>query len=121
MARRATGGFAAVRPASIVAECRASPGLQRNFHGKFNATFTPATPVAHSLITVMRWAFVLQLTAQTEPRSGHFEGWIEEVDTGRELRFRSTQELIEFLGQCFERANQRDRQQHEEDDEQGFS
>jgi hypothetical protein len=94
MARSATSGFAAVRPATTAARCRASLALERNFHGEFNATFTAATPVAHSLITVMRWAFVLHLAAQTEPRNGHFEGWIEEVDTGRELRFRSTKELF---------------------------
>jgi hypothetical protein len=59
----------------------------------------------------MRWAFVLQLASDTQPPQGHFEGWIEEIDTGRELRFRSTEELLAFLSQCFEH---RDRKPHEE-------
>jgi len=52
----------------------------------------------------MRQAFVLQLGAETETARHHFEGYIEEVDTGRELRFRSTKELLEFLGTCFDEA-----------------
>ena len=36
----------------------------------------------------------------------HFVGCIEEVDTGRELRFKSTDELLAFLAQCFETAKQ---------------
>ena len=52
----------------------------------------------------MRLAFVLQLGSETDPDQGQFEGRIEEVDTGRELRFRSTHELLAFLGQCLERA-----------------
>jgi hypothetical protein len=38
----------------------------------------------------MRQAFVLQLGSETEAPRRHFVGFIEEVDTGRELRFRST-------------------------------
>jgi len=34
-------------------------------------------------------------------------GCVEEVDTGRELRFRSTDELLEFLGKCFDDALRR--------------
>ena len=56
----------------------------------------------------MRRAFVLQLARGTDPAGRHFEGAIEEVDTGRELRFRSTEELLAFLAECFERAAQRD-------------
>ena len=55
----------------------------------------------------MRWAFVLQLGPETDPPQSRFEGRIEEVDTGRELRFRSTEELLAFLGQCFESALER--------------
>ena len=51
----------------------------------------------------MRKAFVLQLGADTDPARRHFVGLIEEVDTGRELRFKSTDELLEFLAKCFER------------------
>jgi hypothetical protein len=51
----------------------------------------------------MRQAFVLKLGAETEPARQHFVGSIEEVDTGQELRFKSTDELLAFLAQCFER------------------
>jgi hypothetical protein len=30
------------------------------------------------------------------------EGWAEEVDTGKELRFRSNDELLKFLGERFD-------------------
>ena len=59
-------------------------------------------------IREMRQAFVLTLGAETDPRRHYFVGFIEEVDTGRELRFRSTDELLEFLGQCFEAAMDQD-------------
>ena len=49
----------------------------------------------------MRQAFVLQLGADTDPARLHFVGVIEEVDTGRELRFKSTDELLDFLAHCF--------------------
>jgi hypothetical protein len=52
----------------------------------------------------MRGAFVLKLASETQPLHGRFEGWVEEVDTGRELRFRSTDELLAFLGRCFREA-----------------
>jgi hypothetical protein len=50
----------------------------------------------------MRQAFVLQLGSETNTARGHFAGVIEEVDTGRELRFKSTDELLAFLAQCFD-------------------
>jgi len=50
----------------------------------------------------MRGAFVLRLGRETEPAQGRFEGWVEEVDSGQELRFRSTEELLSFLGQRFD-------------------
>jgi len=52
----------------------------------------------------MRQAFVLQLGSESETARRHFEGYIEEVDTGRELRFRSTDELLQFLAKCFDEA-----------------
>ena len=52
----------------------------------------------------MRRAFVLKLGPETQPAKRHFEGYIEEVDTGRELRFRSTEELLVFLSKCFDAA-----------------
>jgi hypothetical protein len=56
----------------------------------------------------MRQAFVLTLGHETDTKRRQFVGVIEEVDTGRELRFRSTEELIEFLAQCFEDAKRRE-------------
>jgi hypothetical protein len=55
----------------------------------------------------MRGAFVLQLASGTQPSQRHFEGHIEEVDTGRELRFRSTEELLAFLAQCVTSVRER--------------
>ena len=52
----------------------------------------------------MRWAFVIQLASDTNPAQRHFAGRIEEVDSARELRFRSTEELLIFLGECFTRS-----------------
>lgn len=50
----------------------------------------------------MRCAFVVRLGPKTKPSEGRFEGWVEEVDTGKELRFRSQNELLKFLGQRFQ-------------------
>jgi hypothetical protein len=50
----------------------------------------------------MRLAFVLRLGNATRPADGFFEGWIEDVDSCTELRFRSTEELLNFLGHRFE-------------------
>ena len=57
----------------------------------------------------MRQAFVLKLGSETDPALRDFEGCIEEVDTGRELRFRSTEELLAFLAECFDKTEQRTR------------
>jgi len=54
----------------------------------------------------MRGAFVLRLGAETEPSENRFEGWVEEVDSGKELRFHSTGELLQFLGERFRAAFQ---------------
>ena len=48
----------------------------------------------------MKGAFVLRLGLESEPERRHFVGHIEEVDTARELRFQSTEELLTFLSQC---------------------
>ena len=69
-----------------------------------NAGFTTSDPTPAYAVRVMRQAFVLQLGSKTESARRHFEGFIEEVDTGRELRFRSTDEMLEFLGKCFDQA-----------------
>lgn len=52
----------------------------------------------------MRGAFVIRLGPETDPSSGHFEGSIEEVDSGKELKFQSSGELLRFLGERFQAA-----------------
>jgi len=46
----------------------------------------------------MRGAFVVQLGPESDPAEKQFEGWVEEVDSCIELRFRSTEELLKFMG-----------------------
>lgn len=50
----------------------------------------------------MRAAFIVRLGRDTKPVQNHFEGWVEEVDSGNEVRFHSTTELLGFLGQRFQ-------------------
>lgn len=50
----------------------------------------------------MRGAFLVQLEAGTEPAKGRFEGWVEEVDTGKRAKFQSAEEMVGFLGRAFE-------------------
>lgn len=57
----------------------------------------------------MKRAFVLQLGSESDASRRQFVGSIEEVDSGRELRFRSTEELLEFLAQCFDDKEQPER------------
>ena len=52
----------------------------------------------------MRGTFVVRLGAETEPEQTHFEGFVEEVDSGMELRFRSTDQLLQFLAKRFQAA-----------------
>jgi len=49
----------------------------------------------------MQAAFVIRLGRGTNPSTEHFEGSIEEVDTGKELKFQSSTELLRFLGERF--------------------
>jgi hypothetical protein len=51
---------------------------------------------------MMRGAFVIQLGPETRPTEGQFEGWVEEVDSCTVLRFRSSDELLKFLGARFD-------------------
>jgi hypothetical protein len=73
------------------------PRFQRKLNAAFNGTFTSTGWRFRKFLYVMRCAFVLQLGPETDPEQKQFNGWIEEVDTGRELRFRSTDELLVFL------------------------
>ena len=50
----------------------------------------------------MKLAFVIRLGRDSQPADGIFEGWVEEVDSCTEVRFRSTNELLAFLGQRFD-------------------
>jgi hypothetical protein len=50
----------------------------------------------------MRGAFVVQLGPETRPTEDQFEGWVEEVDSYTQLRFRSGEELLTFLGARFD-------------------
>ena len=52
----------------------------------------------------MRGAFVVRLAPETDASQGQLEGWVEEVDSGVELKFSSGQELLTFLGQRFDAA-----------------
>jgi hypothetical protein len=54
----------------------------------------------------MRQAYVVKLGSETNPSERDFVGCVEEVDTGRELRFTSTEELLTFLAECFDRGTQ---------------
>jgi hypothetical protein len=49
----------------------------------------------------MSGAFVVRLGPGTDPSNSQFEGWIEVVDSGEELRFHSTEELLGVLGRHF--------------------
>ena len=46
----------------------------------------------------MSGAFVVRLGPGTNPSEGLFEGWVEVVDSGDEVRFHSTEELLQVLG-----------------------
>jgi hypothetical protein len=52
-------------------------------------------------LPTMRGAFVIRLGPKTESARSHFEGSVEEVDTGKRLKFQSTEELLRFLGESF--------------------
>jgi len=58
----------------------------------------------------MRCAFVIRLQQGTEAARRRFVGCIEEVDSGVELKFHSTEELLEFLAYRFLEADRGTRQ-----------
>jgi hypothetical protein len=55
----------------------------------------------------MRGAFVVRLRNAAPAMESGMEGWVEEVDTGTELHFRSGDELIAFLRERFAESLQR--------------
>jgi hypothetical protein len=48
----------------------------------------------------MKRAFVIRLSPDSNPLESKFKGHVEEVDTGRELKFRSLEEFLAFLQKC---------------------
>jgi hypothetical protein len=48
---------------------------------------------------------------------------VEEVDTGKRVKFRSTEEMLRFLGQTFEEALRRERElnQRKEQEDDGWN
>ncbi|HEY7353016.1 MAG TPA: hypothetical protein VH596_09660 [Terriglobales bacterium] len=50
----------------------------------------------------MKGAFVVRLGPGTKPSEDHFEGWAEEVDSGKEVKFHSLDELVRFLTERFQ-------------------
>jgi hypothetical protein len=50
----------------------------------------------------MKRAFVLRLTPEARPVNGKFQGRVEEVDSGRNLKFGSIEEFLNFLQQCLD-------------------
>lgn len=47
----------------------------------------------------MKGAFVIRLGPGTRPSENHFEGWAEEVDSGKEVKFHSLDDLARFFGE----------------------
>ena len=91
------------------------PLARSRIQQNFNETFTPHSSERDSFDVMIREAFVLRLGPETEPSRRHFVGWIEEVDTGEEFRFRSTDELLAFLGQRFNLVQQHRKPQQEDE------
>ena len=52
----------------------------------------------------MRGAFIVRLGPETQTSPRVLDGWVEEVDSGIELRFHSADELLGFLGDRFDVA-----------------
>ena len=63
-----------------------------------NSTFPTVTHP--TLAQAMKRAFVIRLSPDTNPAKGKFQGHVEEVDTGRELKFRSLDEFLAFVQEC---------------------
>ena len=64
---------------------------------KRNDFFTPDSPAFRKLGLLMQGAYVVHLGASQKQSREELEGRIEEVDTGKSLRFHTGEELIEFL------------------------
>lgn len=58
------------------------------------------------LTSEMKRAFVLKLDEGMNISQGLVSGYVEDVTTGRELRFRSANQLLEFLEEVVKNANE---------------
>lgn len=56
----------------------------------------------------MKRAFVLRLTPEARPIDGKFQGRVEEVDSGRNLKFGTVEEFLDFLQQCLDHQQTQD-------------
>ena len=65
----------------------------------------------------MRAAFVVRLGTKTETTRGHFEGRVEEVDTGKELNYLSAEELLSFMGHSYEETLRRERELNQREEQ----
>jgi hypothetical protein len=50
----------------------------------------------------MKRAFVLRLTTEARPAEGTFQGRVEEVDSGQNIKFATIEEFLNFLQQCLD-------------------
>ena len=57
----------------------------------------------------MRRAFVLRLTPEARPVEGKFQGRVEEVDSGRNVKFGTIEEFLNFLQQCLDHQETADK------------
>jgi hypothetical protein len=62
-------------------------------------------------------AFIIQLGRESKPAKHEFEGWVEEVDSGKQLRFRSTAELLAFISQKMRFAGEPENVEEERSDQ----
>jgi hypothetical protein len=56
----------------------------------------------------MKRAFVLRLTPEARPAEGTFQGRVEEVDSGQNIKFATIEEFLSFLQQCLDRQQTAD-------------
>jgi hypothetical protein len=59
-------------------------------------------PLSYRLRTDMKRAFVLHLTPEARPVDGTFLGRVEEVDSGRNVKFGTIEEFLNFLQRCLD-------------------
>lgn len=62
----------------------------------------------------MRRAFVLRISPECEVEAGKLEGWVEDVDSGRELKFKSVPELLSFVSKSLKnRSSSEDQEENQ--------